>query len=250
MEWNIEKPIEKMEVDEAESSASTSGVKKQESAILAKNAIPSVSISLHPLVLMNVAEHWTRIRAQEGGARSVYGALIGKQDGRKIEVYNSFELRYETIDGDVVINKDYYNTKEEQCKLAIPGLFPSMPHNLFPLFLDKQVFSDLDFLGWYTSAPQPTEKHIKIHRQICQINESPILLLMDTTNKPVEQLPIQLLESVIDIVAGEATMLFVPLTYTLATEEAERIGVDHVARHAMAQSNDAGGNSYGKFFQS
>jgi COP9 signalosome complex subunit 6 len=31
-------------------------------------------------------------------------------------------------------------------------------------------------------------------------------------------------------------MLFVPITYTLATEEAERIGVDHVAR--MASSND------------
>ena len=37
-------------------------------------------------------------------------------------------------------------------------------------------------------------------------------------------------ESVIDLVNGEATMLFVELTYTLATEEAERIGVDHVAR--------------------
>lgn len=67
---------------------------------------------------------------------------------------------------------------------------------------------------------------------------------MDTGNKHVEQLPIQLFESVIDIVAGEATMLFVPLTYTLATEEAERIGVDHVAR--MAQSNETAVNSYGK----
>ena len=108
----VDKPVEKMEVDEAE--ASTSGTVKNQQ-VLAKNAIPSVAISLHPLVLMNIAEHWTRIRAQEG-ARAVYGALIGKQDGRKIEVYNSFELRYETIDGDVVINRDYYNTKEEQCK--------------------------------------------------------------------------------------------------------------------------------------
>lgn len=45
---------------------------------------------------------------------------------------------------------------------------------------------------------------------------------------------------------GEATMLFVPISYTLATEEAERIGVDHVAR--MASSNDAGENSYGNLF--
>lgn len=26
----------------------------------------SVSISLHPLVIMNISEHWTRVRAQEG----------------------------------------------------------------------------------------------------------------------------------------------------------------------------------------
>lgn len=69
------------------------------------------------------------------------------------------------------------------------------------------------------------------------------MLLMETGNKPIEQLPIQIYESVIDIVAGEATMLFVPLTYILATEEAERIGVDHVAR--MAQSNENTTNSYG-----
>jgi COP9 signalosome complex subunit 6 len=71
------------------------------------------------------------------------------------------------------------------------------------------------------------------------------MLLMDTSAKVVEQLPIQLYESVIDIVAGEATMLFVPLVYTLATEEAERIGVDHVARHATAQTSDTAGNSFG-----
>lgn len=66
---------------------------------------------------MNISEHWTRIRAQEGKAQAVYGALIGKQEGRKVEIFNSFELRYEIIDGDVIINRDYYNTKEEQCKI-------------------------------------------------------------------------------------------------------------------------------------
>lgn len=50
-------------------------------------------------------------------------------------------------------------------------------------------------------------------------------------------------ESVIDLVGGEATMLFVELHYTLATEEAERIGVDHVARMS---SNEAGESSLGE----
>lgn len=44
------------------------------------------------------------------------GALIGKQEGRNIEVMNSFELMSHTIDEKVHIDKEYYYTKEEQCK--------------------------------------------------------------------------------------------------------------------------------------
>jgi len=47
---------------------------------------------------------------------SVIGALIGKQEGRNIEVMNSFELMSHTIDDKVHIDKEYYYTKEEQCK--------------------------------------------------------------------------------------------------------------------------------------
>ena len=28
--------------------------------------VPSVSVAMHPLVLMNISEHWTRSRAQSG----------------------------------------------------------------------------------------------------------------------------------------------------------------------------------------
>lgn len=171
--------------------------------------VGSVSISLHPLVIMNVSEHWTRRRAQEGTDQLVYGALIGKQKGRNIEIMNSFELVFTCIGDDVIIYRDYYNTKEEQF---------------------KQVFTDMDFLGWYTTGDMPNEKDIKVHKQLCEINESPVLLKLDPRPKNTDQLSVSMYESVIDLVNGEATMLFVPLTYTLATEEAERIGLDHVAR--------------------
>lgn len=46
----------------------------------------------------------------------VIGALIGKQKGRNIEVMNSFELVFSVIDGDIIIDRDYYNLKEEQCE--------------------------------------------------------------------------------------------------------------------------------------
>lgn len=43
----------------------------------------------------------------------------------------------------------------------------------------KQVFSDMDFLGWYTTGEAPTERDIAVHRQICDINECPVMLMLN-----------------------------------------------------------------------
>lgn len=168
--------------------------------------IPSVTVSLHPLVIMNISEHWTRIRAQEGSpsqgrirhhcteitfnicsscflfpllVRTVIGALIGKQTGRNIEVMNSFELKFQYVEEDINIRLDYYHTKEEQCKSGnyLP-IFERKKESQFTRIAnsDKQVFKDLDFLGWYSTGNQPDEQDIKIHKQICEINECPIFL--------------------------------------------------------------------------
>nr|CAG4644915.1 EOG090X08T4 [Leptodora kindtii] len=193
-------------------------VEESVKSVMASSATGSVSILLHPLVVMNISEHWTRVRAQEGKAQQVIGALIGKQKGRSLEIMNSFELVFTVIDS-VVIDRDYYNTKEEQF---------------------KQVFSDMDFLGWYTTGDAPNESDIHVHKQICEINESPVFLKLNPFTRNSD-LPVTMYESVIDLVNGEATMLFVELSYTLATEEAERIGVDHVAR--MATAGDASESS-------
>ncbi|XP_041974512.1 COP9 signalosome complex subunit 6 [Aricia agestis] len=175
----------------------------------------SVTVSLHPLVIMNVSEHWTRVKAQEGAPQTVIGALIGKQKGRNVEVMNSFELVFAIIENDIIIDRDYYNLKEEQF---------------------KQVFSDMDFLGWYTTGESPTELDIAAHSQICAINECPVMLMLNPAGRKGDQLPVTLYESVIDVVNGRATMLLAPLTYTLAAEEAERIGVDHVARVSSGEA--------------
>ncbi|KAI3351120.1 hypothetical protein L3Q82_005687 [Scortum barcoo] len=177
-------------------------------SVMASGVTGSVSVALHPLVILNISDHWIRIRSQEGRPMQVIGALIGKQEGRNIEVMNSFELLSHTIDDRVHIDKEYYYTKEEQF---------------------KQVFKDMEFLGWYTTGGPPDQSDIHIHKQVCEIIESPLFLKLNPMTKHTD-LPVSVYESVIDIISGEATMLFAELTYTLATEEAERIGVDHVAR--------------------
>lgn len=85
--------------------------------VLAANVTGSVSVSLHPLVILNISEHWTRLTAQVGNSVPTLGALIGKQKDRTIEIMNSFELHYTVLDDlSLVIDRDYYNSKEEQFK--------------------------------------------------------------------------------------------------------------------------------------
>ena len=68
----------------------------------------------------------------------MFGALIGKQNGRDIELMNSFELALDhqlSTSEAVVIDFKYYKMREEHF---------------------KQVFSDMDILGWYCTGDQPT----------------------------------------------------------------------------------------------
>lgn len=184
--------------------------------VMAGGVPGSVAVALHPLVILNISDHWIRMRCQEGRPGQVIGALIGRQEGRSIEVMNSFELLAHSVDGHVVIDKEYYYTKEEQF---------------------KQVFKELEFLGWYTTGGPPEPADINVHKQVCEIIESPLFLKLNPMTKHTD-LPVSVFESVIDIINGEATMLFAELPYTLATEEAERIGVDHVARMTATGSGE------------
>lgn len=85
--------------------------------VMATNVTGSVSVSLHPLVILNISEHWTRLTAQVGDSVPTLGALIGKQKDRTIEIMNSFELSFMVLDdSSLLIDREYYNSKEEQFK--------------------------------------------------------------------------------------------------------------------------------------
>ena len=188
-----------MEIDEAETKKADQST--NDGIMAAVGTACSFSVSLQPLVIMNISEHWTRTKVQLGSPQKIFGALIGKQKGRNVEVMNSFELDYATIEGKVIIDRDYYNEKEGQF---------------------KQVFSEMDFLGWYSNGENPAEDDIYVHKQVCEINESPLFLQLNPTSGRPSDLPICVFESVIDIVGGETRMLFVKLGYTLATEEVSK----------------------------
>lgn len=182
----------------------------------------SISVSLHPLVIMNISDHFTRVRVQGGAEQqpaSVYGALLGVQRGRCVEVCNSFELvvSADEKNGRAVLDQEYFAAKEEQF---------------------KQVFSLMELLGWYTTGEAPSEGDAHFHQQVCTDNETGLLLKVNPLAR-TNQLPVTLFESLIEIVDGERKVLFSRVPYSLATEDAERIGVDHVARASVAGASKA-----------
>ena len=71
-----------MEIDEAETKKADQST--NDGIMAAVGTAGSVSVSLHPLVIMNISEHWTRTKVQLGSPQKIFGALIGKQKGRNV----------------------------------------------------------------------------------------------------------------------------------------------------------------------
>lgn len=77
-----------------------------------------------------------------------------------------------------------------------------------------------------------------------ELNESPVFLLLDPTTRggtsaARDELPVSLFESELHVVEGNPSFTFVQTSYTIATEEAERIGVDQVSK-LLPSGNAAG----------
>ncbi|KAG0957135.1 hypothetical protein G6F32_001434 [Rhizopus arrhizus] len=189
-----------------------------------------LSISVHPLVLLNISDHYTRIRLQnpsiiENGR--VFGALLASQSGRNIDIVNSFELPFQLAEDGVnhLLDKTFLLYKLDQL---------------------KQVFPTLDFMGWYSIGIQPTELDLKLHEQFLGVNESSLFLQMNPAAlvNGTKQFPIEIYEPMMDMVDGNYTRLvFIKSSYKLETGEAERIAIDHVAKPSSTTSDTSLGNA-------
>lgn len=103
------------------------------------------TLNLHPLVLINIADHYTRTKAhpsssagsssdRAGGAGGALdgarplGVLFGVQNGLIIDILNSFEVRYDVVDGEIIPDAAYIKQKNEQCSFYMgrASMLPSL----------------------------------------------------------------------------------------------------------------------------
>ncbi|KAK0552413.1 hypothetical protein OC846_002920 [Tilletia horrida] len=224
----------------------------------------STNLAIHPLPILNMSEHHTRTRLQKNSSSSsdvsVYGILLGTQQGRDVELHNSFEF--------ILTNSSTQSN-------------PVVDHHLLKVRQDqfKQVFPTFEIMGWYSSGPDPNEHDMAIHRQLLAYNETLIFLKLspshlepqqsasDTSSGAAESsrrrgdddLPLYAYETVIEVAGAEKNGTFnsaskgkgsdsdagaggadvnedsmnvrwAPCGYRIETGEAERIAVDHASK--------------------
>lgn len=180
-----------------------------------------MTFKLHPLVILNVSDHYTRVKSQSqppssrssNGADSpsvnprVFGCVIGVQSGRTVEIFNSFELLFDPATQS--LDRAFLEKKQE---------------------LYKKVFPNFYVLGWYSSGSDAQESDMHIHKALMDINESPVYLLLNPSIKHAQKdLPLTIYESELHVIDGIPQLIFVQASYQIETVEAERISVDHVA---------------------
>jgi len=185
--------------------------------VVDKERDSGLNVLLHPLVILNISDHYTRVKVS-GTAGRVIGALVGSQTGRIVEIHNSFELVLipDATTGLDLINPEYFKTKQDQFK------------KVFPLY---------DILGWYSTGSEAKPADLEIHKQIMTYNESPLFLLLDPLAISKE-LPITIYESELHIINDVPVMMFAKTQYKIETGEAERIAVDNIARVNVGGSTE------------
>jgi len=172
---------------------------------MAEEGKGAMDVKLHPMVIVNLSDHFTREKVKAGKNVRIYGTLLGQQSGRKVEIYNSFEI---LVDENKTIEHEFLKKRLSQF---------------------QRVYEHDEILGWYTTGKFEAYD-IGIHQQVEAYNESPLFLLLDPETKPGSQnLPIQMCETTVKVVDEKPRIVFTKIPYSIETTEAERIAVDHVA---------------------
>ncbi|KAK1362442.1 COP9 signalosome complex subunit 6 [Heracleum sosnowskyi] len=187
---------------------------------MASSSSSNLTFKLHPLVMLNISDHYTRVKSQSNGPcphsnadssapppPRVFGCVIGVQRGRTVEIFNSFELLFH--DSTHSLDRAFLLKKQE---------------------LYKKVFPNFYVLGWYSTGSDAEESDMIIHKSLMDINESPVFVLLNpSVNHTQKDLPITIFESELHIIDAIPQLIFVRSSYSIETVEAERISVDHVA---------------------
>mmetsp|Transcript_20469 Transcript_20469/g.33022 ORF Transcript_20469/g.33022 Transcript_20469/m.33022 type:complete len:150 (+) Transcript_20469:144-593(+) len=126
------------------------------------NGEGSRSINLHPLAIISISDHYTRVAmgaSVQSDSQKILGLLFGIQVGREVAIHDCYEMVFtKGEDGKIQLNEQSIQNQIELLTAVYPGY---------------------ELLGWYSVGPCVQEpEDLEIQRSMMAFNESPLFLLM------------------------------------------------------------------------
>lgn len=173
--------------------------------------VAGTSVSVHPLVLLSVADH--AARSVKGTKKRAVGILLGQDNGKVINVANSFAVPFEEDERDPRTWFLDHNYVE-----AMDAMF-------------RKVNARERLIGWYHTGPKLRSSDLEINEVIKRYCPKPLMVIVDVRNREVG-LPTDAYFAVEEIKddGTERQKTFMHVPSGIEAEEAEEIGVEHLLR--------------------
>ncbi|KAF9262574.1 Mov34-domain-containing protein [Marasmius fiardii PR-910] len=175
-------------------------------------ALASTTVIVHPLVLLSVADHHARAGSRNSNKR-VIGVLLGQDNGKTINVANSFGIPFEEDEKD---SKTWF-----------------LDHNyiegMYEMF--KKVNAKERMIGWYHTGPKLRASDQEINDLFKRYIARPVMVIVDVRPETVG-IPTDAYFAVEEIKddGTETRKTFLHCPSAIEAEEAEEIGVEHLLR--------------------
>ncbi|KAA1469313.1 Mov34-domain-containing protein [Dentipellis sp. KUC8613] len=175
-------------------------------------ALAGTTVVVHPLVLLSVTDHHARSVSRNTSKR-VVGVLLGQDNGKTINVANSFGIPFEEDEKD---SRTWF-----------------LDHNyiegMFDMF--KKVNARERIIGWYHTGPKLRASDIEINEVFKRIIPRPVMVIVDVRPTTVG-IPTDAYFAVEEIKddGTETRKTFLHAPSAIEAEEAEEIGVEHLLR--------------------
>ncbi|XP_050062114.1 26S proteasome non-ATPase regulatory subunit 7-like [Aphis gossypii] len=182
---------------------------------MSTNESPISKVVVHPLVLLSVVDHFTRLR-EIGNQKRVVGVLLGSwRQNKVLDISNSFALPFDEDDKDNSVwflDHDYLE-------------------NMYDMF--KKVNAGEKLVGWYHTGPKLHQNDIAVNelvRQYC-VNNTSVMIIVDVKPQDVG-IPTEayrIVEKIHDD-GSQPSKTLEHITSEIGAEEIEEVGVEHLLR--------------------
>ncbi|CAK7270948.1 proteasome regulatory particle subunit [Sporothrix epigloea] len=171
------------------------------------------NVSVAPLVLLSVVDHFNRSAATKTRNKRVVGVLLGENNSTNVRVSNSFAVPFEEDEKDPSVWYLDHNYIEAM-------------HAMF-----KKINAREKLIGWYHSGPKLRASDLEINELFKRYTPHPLLVIIDVQPKE-SGVPTDAYFAVEEIKDDGTTTAktFVHTPSIIEAEEAEEIGVEHMLR--------------------